>query len=464
MNAPLLWIFLPLAIGGTAMFLPGQRIKVWVGGMTALILCAVALAIPIDSALLIGPLSIKISSSAQILGRSLVLGAPDGQLLAILYGLAAMWFFGAEAVGVANRLIPLGLAVIALLVASIAVEPFLFAAVFIEIAVLLVVPMLAAHGQPAGRGVVRFLIYQTLAMPFILYAGWLLAGVESSPSDLDLTVQSATMLGLGFAFLLAVFPLYSWIPLLGEEGAPFTIGFLFWTLPTITIVFGIGFLDRFAWLRSSTVLTNAVSLAGVLMVVTGGWWSAFQRHLGRMMAYAAIAETGFVMMALSVSGPASVEVIFLQLIPRGFGLAVWSFALSILKQRLGSLDLPAVQGCARAYPVAAAGVVLAHLSVAGFPLLAGFPARLALWEGLAQGSLTLAFWLLIGLLGLLVSGLRTLAVLVMAPEQTAWELQETRLQALLLGIGLAGLFLFGLFPQLLRPFLADLPLMFSHLG
>ena len=53
-----------------------------------------------------------------------------------------------------------------------------------------------------------------LAMPFILFAGWLLAGVESSPGDIELVVQSATLLALGFSFLLAVFPLYSWIPLL----------------------------------------------------------------------------------------------------------------------------------------------------------------------------------------------------------------------------------------------------------
>ena len=72
-----------------------------------------------------------------------------------------------------------------------------------------------------GRGVVRFLIYQTLAMPFILLAGWLLAGVEASPGDLALTAQSAAMLGMGFAFLLAIFPLYNWVPLLIEETSPY---------------------------------------------------------------------------------------------------------------------------------------------------------------------------------------------------------------------------------------------------
>lgn len=465
MTAPLLWILLPLLIGGITLVLPGARLKVMVGGITALVLTAIALVIPIDSALLVGPLSIKISSSAQILGRNLVLGAPDAALLAIFYGVAVLWFFGAEAVGVANRLIPLGLAIIALLVASIAVEPFLFAAIFIEIAVLLAVPLLSPPGQVPGRGVLRFMIYQTLAMPFILFAGWMLAGVESSPGDLALTIQSATMLGMGFAFLLAVFPLYSWIPLIGEEASPYVSGFLYWALPTITIIFGMGFLDRYTWLRSSPELTNALSLAGVLMVVTGGLWSAFQRHLGRMMAYAAIAETGFVMMALSIQPSSSaIEVIFLHLIPRGLGLAVWALALSILKKNTEALNFRDVQGIARAFPVATAGLVLAQFSALGFPLLAGFPPRLALWEGLAAESLGLSFWLLVSLLGLLIGAIRTLAVLVMAPEKTAWAWNETRIQTLMLGVGVAGLFLLGVFPQIQQPFLSDLPLMFTHLS
>jgi len=464
MSAPLIWILLPAALALATLVISNQRALAIGGGSLAFILALIALFLPIDQALQIGGFSLKVAPAIQILGRRLILIPADGPLLAIFYGLVAMWFFGAEITGTAHRLIPLGLLIVALLVASIAVEPFLYAAILIEMAALLAVPLLVPHNQTPGPGVMRFLIYQTLGMPFILFAGWLLAGVESSPGDLALAVQSATILGLGFAFLLALFPLYTWLPMLAEEASPYLLGFLFWVLPTLTIVFALGFLDRYSWLRASGQLGQILSWAGLLMVVTSGLWSAFQRHLVRQMAYAVTAEIGFSLLALSLPSPKAVESVFLLIIPRSLALLVWAMSLTRLKLHTESMRFNAVKGLARLYPITTAGIILAHFSIAGLPLLAGFPIRLALWEGLAEQSLSVAFWFLIGILGLLTGGIRTLAVLVMAPEGTGWELRESWGPGILIGLGVIGLFVLGIFPQTFRPILANLPAMFEHFG
>jgi hypothetical protein len=209
MNAPTLWIILPIAVGLFLLFIGNQRILSLLGGLFAVALALSAQFVPIEVALKVGSYSFRIEAAFTILGRSLVIPPTEGSLLALIYGAAALWFFGAEASKTATRLVPLGFMIIALMVASIAVQPFLYAALFIEMAILLAIPMLTSIYRPPGRGVVRFLTYQTLAMPFILLAGWLLAGVEASPGDTALTAQSAAMLGMGFAFLLAIFPLYS---------------------------------------------------------------------------------------------------------------------------------------------------------------------------------------------------------------------------------------------------------------
>jgi formate hydrogenlyase subunit 3/multisubunit Na+/H+ antiporter MnhD subunit len=464
MNAPTLWIIAPAFAAILLFAVRNQRALSVLGGVIALMLAISAQFLPIEEPFRIGIFSVKIDSTLAVFGRVLLIQPAEGSLLAIIYGATALWFFGAEASQTAPRIVPYGLLMTTFMVAAIAVEPFLFAALFIELAILLAIPMLTQANQTPGPGVVRFLIYQTLAMPFILLAGWLLAGVESSPGDIALATQSASMLGLGFAFLLAIFPFYNWIPMLMEEAPPFVVGFLLWILPTTTIIFGAGFLDRYSWLRSSPQLASTLQTIGLIMIVTGGLWAATQRHLGRIMAYGSIAETGFSILALSINARLGIPILFLLLPARALGLAVWSLALTVLNNHASSLRFRDMRGLLRTFPITSGALIIAGLSTSSFPLLAGFPARLALWENLARVSIGAAFWLGIGIVGLLTASFRSLAVLSMADEYTAWGVREDWAQGIMLGLGVIGLFILGLFPQSLHYFLSDLPAMFEHLG
>jgi formate hydrogenlyase subunit 3/multisubunit Na+/H+ antiporter MnhD subunit len=242
------------------------------------------------------------------------------------------------------------------------------------------------------------------------------------------------------------------------------VGFLLWVLPTMTIIFGAGFLDGYSWLRSSPQLLAALRYVGLLMVVSGGAFAAFQRHLGRIMAYGSIAETGFSLLALSLDLRLGIPILFLLIPARALGLAVWSLSLSVIGENVETMRFGAARGILRVTPLAGAGMIAATLSTGAFPLLAGFPARLALWEGLSQISLGAALWMAIGIVGLLTSAFRSLAVISMADEYAGWAIRETPTQMTMLALGLLGLFVLGLFPQTVQFFLANLPLMFEHLG
>jgi formate hydrogenlyase subunit 3/multisubunit Na+/H+ antiporter MnhD subunit len=464
MNAPAIWILFPIVVAIPLLFINNQRVLSILGGTIGVLLALAAEFVPIELAMSIGGFSLKIESSISILGRVLTIQPAEGPLLALIYGAVALWFFGAEASRTATRLVPIGFMITALMIASFAVEPFLYAALFIEMAILLAVPMLTSIYTRPSRGVIRFLIYQTLAMPFILLAGWLLGGVEASPGDLALAAQSASMLGLGFAFLLAIFPLYNWVPMLSEEVPPYIVGFLLWILPTIIIIFGAGFLDRYSWLRSSPQSIIALRLTGLIMIVSSGVLAAFQRHLGRIMAYGAIAETGFSILALSLDLKLGIPILFLLIPARALGLAVWSLAVTVIKDQVETMRFGASRGILRVLPFAGAAMIIASLSTGSFPLLAGFPARLALWQSLARDSVTSALWLGIGIVGLLTSTFRSLAVISMAEEYTSWQPRESLAQRLMLGLGVIGLFILGLFPQVIQYFLVNMPLMFEHLG
>jgi len=465
MNAPFIWVILPLILS-PLLWLPRRaNVTAFSGGFLALFFAFFAWVFPVDTALRISAdISVKIAPDLAIFGRQILLSPERQPLLVLIYGLAALWFFGSSAAAIARRLVPVGLAITALMVASLAVEPFLYAALIIQTVVLLSVPLLSPSDEKPGRGVLRFLIYQTLAMPFILFAGWLLAGVESSPGDIVLVAQSATLLALGFVFLLAIFPLYTWIPILLEETSPYAVGFVLWLLSTATLLFAISFLNRYAWLREFPELPEALRAAGLLMIATGGLWAAFQRHLGRMMGYAAVMNTGFALLSLSLLGEIQLSAFFLLLIPQSLGLAVWSLALSILKLRTGSLEFKNLQGFAQKYPVIFAGLLLANFSAAALPLLAGFPPIFAIWEGVARQTLGGALWVAAGLAGLFTGAIRTLAVGVMAADDQDWSFGGSYLQNILISVGVVLLVILSLFPQILAPLLVNLPAAFERLG
>ena len=221
MNAPFLWIVFPLALSAVLLLLMRWEIAVFLAGtIAAAILAGLAWFLPLEQQFSFGPLAFEFSDTWSILGRNFVLGAAQRPALVVIYLAVAFWF-AAGPIARANRnFVPLGLAITALLTATIAVEPFLYAALLIETAVLVSIPMLVPIPQHAGRGVLRYLTYLTLGMPFILFAGWMLTDVDTGSGVPQLAVRSAILLGLGFSFLLGVVPFHTWIPMLWRRATP----------------------------------------------------------------------------------------------------------------------------------------------------------------------------------------------------------------------------------------------------
>lgn len=464
MSSPLIWIIFPLVVSGVLYVLRRfEKPVVFAGTALALLLAWLAWVLPLATTLSFGPVTLRVSESMLILGRRFLLDNGDRPTLALIFLAASFWFGGSYAARAGIRFVPYGLAVVSLMTATLAVEPFLYAALLIQIAVLLSIPILVSPGHAAGGGTLRFLTFQTLGVPFILFAGWLLAGAGVSPGELPQVVRATILLGIGFSFLLAVFPFHTWLPLVAEEANPYAAAFVFFMLPGISSIFGLTFIERFAWLRNSEAVYTSLAGVGMIMIATAGVWAAFQRDLGRMLGFAVMADIGLSILIIGSHGgplsspfpgspnPSVSTILFFTIfLYRGLAMGTWALALSAIRRQSGNLRFRSVYGIGRKMPLAAATVILAHLSLAGFPLLGGFPVRLALLERLASESPYLTVWALLGALGLLTGALRTLAVLVMGENEEPWTLTENSSLRFYLTISLVVLVLSGLVPQIIR--------------
>jgi NADH-quinone oxidoreductase subunit N len=463
LNAPQVWILFP-GIAAIILFLLRRwyRSTVLAGVLLACILALLAWILPVGKMIELGPWTFQVDESFFVFGRRFFLENGHRPLLTMVYLLAAFWFGGAYVARAGRMLVPLGLAVVALLTAALAVEPFLYAALFVEMAVLVSVPILLIPGKPISRGILRFIILETIGMPFILFTDWMLTGVETSPGDIGMVMRAAGILGLGFMFLLAIVPFHTWVPMLAEDSHPYAVAFVLILLPWMIFLFGLGFLDRYTWLRSNPQVFELLRLAGVLMVLTGGIGAAFQRHLGRILGFAFILESGFTLLSAGIPGGTWLS--FVLLFPRALAFGVWSLAMAYLWNQGLKMDYHDLHGIGRRMPVVAAAMVFAQFSLAGFPLLAGFPTKLVLWDQVAALSGWQALFSLLGSIGLFATALRSLSVFVTGPEDHPWKITESWQSLILLGVGLAALLLVGLFPQLFLPSLINGLDAFSHLA
>ena len=463
MNAPLLWIGLPIVFSVVLLFIMRRAaLATAVAASLCLFLALLAWQTPIDSLIQIGPLSFKISSEIVILGRRFVLDNGHRALLTLIYALGFAWFFGASVAKPGRLFWPVGMGMIALLVAAQAVQPFLYAALLIEMAVLLSIPMLNPPGRPVGLGALRYLIFQTLALPFILLAGWAASAIETNPNNASLLVQAAVLFGLGFAFWLAVFPFNTWVPLLTGEAHPYASGFVLSFLPGVALFMALGFLDSFAWLRDNQNLPAIFQLVSTIMVVIGGLGAAFQKDLKRAFGYAVILESGFSVLALGLRTTIGLQAFATALLPRFFALLLFSFSLAIFEQSGAPTTLDGIKGSLRRLPFASVSLLTAYFSLGGLPLLAEFPIRQALIEAVAGQSLPLLVWILISSLSFWGGGFRLLAIMA-SNQQPDWKIGEKPLPAFLLSFGMLTILFIGLLPSVFLPGMLDLIQVYTHL-
>lgn len=186
------------------------------------------------------------------------------------------------------------------------------------------------------------------------------------------------------------------------------------------------------------------------------------------MGFAMVMEIGNTLLAMSlgIGAPvnrASIGILFALLLPRGLGMGVWALSLAIIREHTHDLSFERIRGEGRHFVISACCLILALLALVGFPLTAGFPIHLALLQGLGLQFPLAAYAVILGSIGLLMSGVRALGILVMGTSDQTWQIFKSRGQGLLLTIAGLLLIILGIIPQWFYPLLFNMARVFMRL-
>lgn len=155
-------------------------------------------------------------------------------------------------------------------------------------------------------------------------------------------------------------------------------------------------------------ICQVLLFVGALSIVAGALAALGQKDFKRMLAYSSISQVGYIILSLGAGGALGIAGAVFHLFNHTIFKTQLFMNAAAVEAQTGSRDLDTMGGLASRMPVTGATSVVALLSAAGIPPLAGFWSKLvivvALWKAghpvylavaVLAGLLTLAYFLVL---------------------------------------------------------------------
>ncbi|ATW28039.1 NADH-quinone oxidoreductase subunit N [Candidatus Formimonas warabiya] len=229
------------------------------------------------------------------------------------------------------------------------------------------------------------LVYGLTGTTLIPEIGTLLTGDQWSPA----LILGLVMVLAGFGFKISAVPFHMWSPDV-YEGAPTPVtSFLavgskaasFAILARVFLLAFPGLTDH--WTMLVAVLAAITIVAGNLIAIP-------QTNVKRMLAYSSIAQAGYILVGLVAATESGLKgMLFYSMLYVFATIGAFTVATNFYNET-GSDDLQDYAGLSQRSPLMAAVMVVAMLSMAGIPPLAGFVGKLYLFSSIIENYLWLA--------------------------------------------------------------------------
>lgn len=376
---PIILLAVPLLAAGIAYLVRRWALlAALISALATASLAHLCLRLPLNQSAFVFGQEVAFGRPVAILGRSLAL-EPAGQMwLAFVFALATILYLFAWRMSQGRSFYSFSLVILSLYALMVLLQTFSLAVIVFAISATIAVFIIQGGIGSSIRGGQRYLIVALLAVPFLLTAAWLVDLSTLSPENADMLRSALLPAALGFALLLAVFPFGTWIPALAADAPPIVTAFILAAGQAMAVFLALAFLQGTPLSLEEPAVAEMVLLAGLVMAVSGGAMAAAQRDFGRLFGYAALSNLGILLLALPGSGRQGLELALLHGISGALSIILLAMSLSILRHRATTDEFAGIQGTARKLPIAALGLMLGALSLAGFPVTAGFPTHWAI--------------------------------------------------------------------------------------
>lgn len=268
--------------------------------------------------------------------------------------------------------------------------------VFIEIAALSSFILIAMTKDPlAIEGAFKYIILSAVATVLMLCSiGLLLLFAGGTAfTDIALALKNSgneflfkAAVGLflcGLFIKSGIVPFHGWLPdAYSAASAPVSV----LLAGIVTKVSGVYVLLRLvvSVFGGLAIIQKPLMVAGALSIVVGALLSLTQNNFKRLLSYSSISQVGYIILAAGCATPLAI----FGAVFHFFNHAVFKSLLFVnaaaVEKQTGTVDMENLGGLAARMPVTATTSVIAFLSCAGIPPLAGFWSKLiiviALWK------------------------------------------------------------------------------------
>lgn len=144
-------------------------------------------------------------------------------------------------------------------------------------------------------------------------------------------------------------------------------------------------------------LTLFLSFVAVIIMLLGAFFAIAQNSLNKILIFAVLSQTGFLLLAFCQPGIAALRMSVLYLFSQILGLAGLFFCAYIIKQAIGSDDINDSPGLLKTMPYTGVAFLLCAFSVIAIPPFLGFwPKLFTTMSSVQEGHIVIEAFAIFG--------------------------------------------------------------------